>query len=450
MNSKQQRFLPFARVALLGAGCLASSFVLAAPTEADSPDLVFYGYARSGIGSLSGGGDQACFQANGAPAKYRLGNECETYAEIGLGATLFEQGGKSFYLDSMIAYATDQNDDAEGTSNDDNDVAVRQFNIQAHNVIDALPGATLWAGKRYYQRHDIHMNDFYYWDVSGPGAGLEDIDVGLGKLSLAWTRNSSDFDENFLPEDQNRLANDTLDVRWAGLPVNPNGTLEIGYDYGRASRSDRQRRLGVEEGDKGHMVTLEHTQGNWFGGFNKAVAQYATDGIISTSGRINTGGEAPQGHMWRLIDHGQVWLLPDQVDMLYAVIYEDQSLDNSEGRKWFSAGIRPSYYWTDIMSTALEVGYDHINPDSNSSLGSSSYSLKKFTLAQQWSAGRGALTRPTIRVFATYAKWDGDAYQTGDDGVESYRLNASTSGADSVDIDDNDGFTYGVQMEAWW
>lgn len=30
--------------------------------------------------------------------------------------------------------------------------------------------------------------DFYYWDISGPGAGLENIDVGFGKLSLAATR----------------------------------------------------------------------------------------------------------------------------------------------------------------------------------------------------------------------------------------------------------------------
>lgn len=34
------------------------------------------------------------------------------------------------------------------------------------------------------------MIDFYYWDISGPGAGLENVDLGFGKLSLAATRNS--------------------------------------------------------------------------------------------------------------------------------------------------------------------------------------------------------------------------------------------------------------------
>lgn len=51
------------------------------------------------------------------------------------------------------------------------------------NLIDWLPGSTLWAGKRFYQRHDVHMIDFYYWDISGPGAGLENVDLGFGKLS---------------------------------------------------------------------------------------------------------------------------------------------------------------------------------------------------------------------------------------------------------------------------
>jgi maltoporin len=78
-----------------------------------------------------------------------------------------------------------QEDDWESTS-----PAFREANIQGKNLIDWLPGSTIWAGKRFYQRHDVHMIDFYYWDISGPGAGLENVDLGFGKLSLAATRNS--------------------------------------------------------------------------------------------------------------------------------------------------------------------------------------------------------------------------------------------------------------------
>ncbi len=42
----------------------------------------FHGYLRSGYGFNSDGGQQVAFQAPGADAKYRLGNEAETYGEF--------------------------------------------------------------------------------------------------------------------------------------------------------------------------------------------------------------------------------------------------------------------------------------------------------------------------------------------------------------------------------
>lgn len=138
----------------------------------------FTGYARSGIGWTGSGGEQQCFQATGAQSKYRLGNECETYAELKLGQEVWKEGDKSFYFDTNVAYSVSQQNDWESTS-----PAFREANVKGKNLIDALPGSTIWAGKRFYQRHDVHMIDFYYWDISGPGAGLEDVDLGFGKLA---------------------------------------------------------------------------------------------------------------------------------------------------------------------------------------------------------------------------------------------------------------------------
>ena len=42
----------------------------------------FHGYFRSGYGLNGEGGQQVAFQAPGAGAKYRLGNEAETYSEL--------------------------------------------------------------------------------------------------------------------------------------------------------------------------------------------------------------------------------------------------------------------------------------------------------------------------------------------------------------------------------
>ena len=46
--------------------------------------LEFAGYLRSGAGTSTGSGPQQCFQLPGAQSKYRLGNECEQYAELEL------------------------------------------------------------------------------------------------------------------------------------------------------------------------------------------------------------------------------------------------------------------------------------------------------------------------------------------------------------------------------
>ncbi|MGC6746120.1 carbohydrate porin [Escherichia coli] len=37
------------------------------------------------------GGEQQCFQTTGAQSKYRLGNECETYAELKIGSGSVEK-----------------------------------------------------------------------------------------------------------------------------------------------------------------------------------------------------------------------------------------------------------------------------------------------------------------------------------------------------------------------
>uniref|UniRef100_UPI00396CF417 carbohydrate porin n=1 Tax=Escherichia coli TaxID=562 RepID=UPI00396CF417 len=74
-----------------------------------------------------------------------------------------------------------------------------------------LPGSTIWAGKRFYQRHDVHMIDFYYWDISGPGAGLENIDVGsaINVLLLRHERSSLPLGKFLVTEGV--ISQETLD-----------------------------------------------------------------------------------------------------------------------------------------------------------------------------------------------------------------------------------------------
>ena len=423
----------------------------------------FHGYARSGIGWTGSGGEQQCFQATGAQSKYRLGNECETYAEIKLGQEVWKEGDKSFYFDTNVAYSVAQQNDWEAT-----DPAFREANVQGKNLIEWLPGSTIWAGKRFYQRHDVHMIDFYYWDISGPGAGIENIDLGFGKLSLAATRSqeaggSYTFSSQNIYDSSKDTANDVFDVRLAGLETNPDGVLELGVDYGRANTTDDYR-LADGASKDGWMFTAEHTQ-SMLKGYNKFVVQYATDAMTTQGKGVSQGsygdtftiGEGDNkvhyvdsyinnnGKMWRLLDHGAI-SLGDNVDLMYVGMFQKTDMDNNLGTDWWTVGIRPMYKWTPIMSTLLEVGYDNVKSQQTGDRNSQ----YKITLAQQWQAGDSIWSRPAIRVFATYAKWD-ENWGYIKDGDKTLRYAASNnSGISTNSRGDSDEWSFGAQMEIWW
>ena len=408
----------------------------------------FKGYARSGIGWTGSGGEQQCFQATGAQSKYRLGNECETYAELKLGQEVWKEGDKSFYFDTNVAYSVSQQNDWESTS-----PAFREANVQGKNLIEWLPGSTIWAGKRFYQRHDVHMIDFYYWDISGPGAGIENIDLGFGKLSLAATRSSesggsatfADRDANGDRIYDNVVPNDVFDVRLAGLETNPGGTLELGVDYGHTNIPDDYY-LQPGASKDGWLFTAEHTQ-SMMKGFNKFVLQYGTDSMTSNGKGIPQGGSIDNdGSMWRVLDHGAI-TLADRWDLMYVGMYQNIDRDNNNGTEWWTVGVRPMFKWTPIMSTLLEVGYDNVKSQKTDEKNSQ----YKITLAQQWQAGDSIWSRPAIRVFATYAKWDEKwGYANNSDTGYTSGVAYSDTSAKTFSRGDDDEWTFGAQMEIWW
>ncbi|MBZ6730931.1 maltoporin [Klebsiella grimontii] len=439
--------------------------VAAGVMSAQALAVDFHGYARSGIGWTGSGGEQQCFQATGAQSKYRLGNECETYAELKLGQEVWKEGDKSFYFDTNVAYSVSQQNDWESTS-----PAFREANVQGKNLIEWLPGSTIWAGKRFYQRHDVHMIDFYYWDISGPGAGIENIDLGFGKLSLAATRSqeaggSYTFSSDNIYSKSKDTANDVFDVRLAGLETNPDGVLELGVDYGRANTTDDYSLANGASKD-GWMFTAEHTQ-SMLKGFNKFVLQYATDSM-TTQGKgasqgsygsssftvTNPDGSTTNyannvvnnnGNMWRVLDHGAI-SLGDKWDLMYVGMFQKIDFDNDLGTEWWTVGVRPMYKWTPIMSTLLEVGYDNVKSQQTGDRNNQ----YKITLAQQWQAGDSIWSRPAIRLFATYAKWDENwGYIKSGDNVSKYAA-ATNSGLSTTSRGDNDEWTFGAQMEIWW
>jgi maltoporin len=152
----------------------------------------FHGYLRSGYGLNSVGGQQVAFQAPGADAKYRLGNEAETYGEFIFVNNWLnpERGSDKAWLKTEVMVEANTTNSASyanfpnGTGNDQ--FRLREAFVQAGNVLDFQPDAKFWDGERYYRRQHIDINDFYTLDMSGYGAGVEDLNLRIGKMAVAY------------------------------------------------------------------------------------------------------------------------------------------------------------------------------------------------------------------------------------------------------------------------
>ncbi len=414
-------------------------------TQAIAATPEFNGYMRSGIGATGSGGEQMCFQADGSPYKHRLGNECETYAEIALSAPLYEEGNKAMGVHTLLAHSVDQRNDWEESPS-----AVREMYVSGQNMVESFEGSNLWAGKRFYQRRDVHQIDYYYLANAGAGAGIENIDVGFAKLSAAWVRNTSEalFDANIAGSGQTMadFSGNNLDLRLDGISTNSNGELSLVGIYGMYSEAADQDFNIENQKDNGVFVMAEHTQGDFFGGFNKFSVSYATDAMagIGASGQLRGFGyenmadegddpvyrtDSNEGSWYRLLNWGVVDL-GESTAMSYVVNYENYDKDDNKGSTLFTVGVRPQYNWNNNLSTILDLGYDVVEfQDAAKANGSEDNKLAKVTIAQQWQAGPNVFARPALRAFATYAK--SDQY-----------ISRDSSSKDEV--------TFGFQAEAWW
>ena len=423
----------------------AIAAAVAATLTASSAFAVdFHGYMRAGVGANTDGGQQITFEKNKIG---RLGNESDIYGEVQLGHEVYNKNGKTFYLDSMVAMTSNGSNDWESTStncglgtNDDGDdvvecvddaqFALRQFNVQAKGLLNFAPEATIWAGKRFYQRHDIHISDFYYWDMSGAGAGVEGIEAGPGKLSFAWVRNDRD-DITDTGNDGDAANVNTLDARYAGLPVWDKGSLEVGVSYAIVNESSDASEA-AEQAEDGVMFTAELTQG-LESGFNKTAFQYGTEGYSKTmafyGGGSWYGAEAKDGaDGYRLINWGVIGL-GDSWELGHQLVYGvgNDMWDGQDKWETYSAVVRPVFKWDENNKTIFEAGYAKDDNDGFES------DYGKFTVAQAWAAGSSFWARPEIRLYASYLTADDDDNTDKFDGGRS-----------------DDTFQFGVQAEAWW
>ena len=209
------------------------------------------------------------FQAPGAPAKYRLGNEAETYGEmifVNNWINPSRDPDKAWMKTEVLVQANTTQ--AQSFSSTDQ-FRFREAFVQVGNVLKSNPGAEFWAGERYYRRLNIDINDFYILDTSGYGGGVENLNVKIGQMSVAYLGGAKDD----LITSNGVYPKSLLDVRLYGVKT-PVGTIgSLVRLLVLEGRHARRRNSGAFDPEAGPSASVTPAQ-EWLGGYNRISLQY--------------------------------------------------------------------------------------------------------------------------------------------------------------------------------
>lgn len=399
MSSKQQQHP-------LGWACAAAAATLFAAAPAQAVD--WGGYFRAGPGATKKDASRACYGLAGPGLKYRLGNECDIYGEFMLSQG-FEKDGVAYKAALMT------NLHNPGTDTGDSKLGINQMYAEGTGF-DVAPQATFWIGKRFYGRADVHIVDTFYVNMSGVGAGADNVvNVGSGKLNLAAFRTDGSADQPGW-----RLNADLHD-----LVVNAGGKLRLTGTLTRGNFSG---------GTSGAGVSLQHDQElSGIGGANRLWLQYAS-GSAGLDANFGANLAAPSGTRGLRIIESLSWQLGALGGQAQAMWQTDK--EGGTGRKTDSStvGGRVSYALTKHLKLLAEAGYSQKKPD-----GGATQKLAKFTVGPALSTGPGFWSRPELRLYATTAKWNAAANAA-----------AGPDGLTGIGDGKTRGTSYGAQVEMWF
>jgi maltoporin len=405
----------------------------------------FHGYFRSGFGLNSRGGQQVAFEAPGAQAKYRLGNETEAYAElifVNNWVNPDHDSDKAWFRSEFLIEANTSNSEDFANSSigvGSDQFRVREAFVQAGNLFESQPNAKFWAGERYYRRQHIDSDDFFPLDMSGYGGGVEDLDLKFGKAAVAFIGVASPD----LVTQNGNLTTSRIDATVYDVK-GPLGLWGVWFDYATAkggqikSTSDSNSvPITNVPSTNGYAYGIRHQRLEWHGGYHTFLIQYGTGAASNFSGPgIGTTIPTPSPDTARsrqFLATEQIVLQPnDKFAVMPIVLF--QRLKNlntqNEWQQWISFGVRPEVFITKHLSLTGDCGFDHTHLP-----GSYEGWLRKCTFAPQIGADRKFFGRPVLRAFVTYANWS--------NGFRGLVGGVSFGNAKA-------GLTYGIQAEHWW
>ena len=384
-----------------------------------APPIEFSGYFRAGVGVNARGGNQVCFGLANADTKYRLGNECDYVVEPTFDAKLAEYEGSDWHVRVMPSvYKGWDSGNAQNNGNGPDQLTTRFGQIYAYGQnISQLANGRVWAGRRFYNRLQTGINDQFLENNDGNGAGVEDMDLGIGKLSVAFMMDPNNDAYN------NRMS---LPIRMTGIKTVPNGELSIYVTPSKQLKTEDQTTTPPSEpADQPNGLAVgvyQKLSGTILGGDTLFGVKSDKFGDLKNTRVVFQQGMSLGG---------------TAVDFITE--YRVRKNTGNTGNKWFTIGARTDTHLSGPFRFLAEVGHDQVKPDG----GGAKQNLTKGTLAVAASAGKEAGSRPTVRLFVTHAIWN-DAVRTAGAG------GLSSTNARQVFGDKKSGTSVGVQAESWW
>ena len=472
----------------------------------------FSAYVRVGVQfNGNGGGGNFHFEPpDNEGGRPRLGNENDTYMELtwkqahmlGDNPDVMDV---SMVFTPAIVYQQNRNTftvaPSTGVEEAGNDFrfVLREAYLEMANVFRSAPEITFWAGERFYDRFNIDPVDYFYLDMSGYGAGVKNIDVGIGKL---WVAYLGGLDDSMFSTATGTFYKHSLDVRLKDIAVGPGKLMLVGIANYEKGTTFTQGYDG--EGNTIRLNNPVHTSDAWgLGGGavyhvdltswlgNKSFVElYALFGFGATNFSTGTDlstvtgfqsaflAKNPLTPIGTVIDAGNaiqkqrryraggffVWNpVPCFSVGVWGFWQQDSAgfrtfgnqgvgtpfLEAAGTRNLYEAGIRPYYWIADniaIQGQAFGSYQDNVRGFQGTSAYGRSGSMGVFTIAPTIKPKGGYFTRPELRVFATYAIWS-DSLRGATTAISEGGNTGGVSTAPYASAKSNDGWLLGTQVE---
>jgi maltoporin len=350
--------------------------------------------------SVSGESRQ-CYGLNSPGLKYRLGNECDFYGEFQL-AQAVKADGVDFNAVLMTNFYSPQTET-------NHDYGIEQAYVEMKGV-DIAPQALFWMGKRR-DRDDVHIVDTFFTNMSGVGAGVENMDAGFGKFGFSGYKTDANGGANGIAR---------LHAQLYDIAVNPDGKLRL---VGTFSKADSQ---GGLKGKDGFGFTVEHVQDKFFGGGNHIWVQYAQGSTNINQGFGNAVADS-NTKTYRIVESPS-WQIGAFGGQAIALYQHDKN--NTMSWNSYTLGGRGSFGLTKNLKFLTEIGYSNRKPSTGAS-----ENLTKITVGPALSTGPDFWKRPELRLYVTYADFNKAAALDSQNGLPTNKTNA---------------VSFGAQLEVWF